>query len=79
MEAFGDAVVFGEAPHADDLLRPGGEGSAELLEVREVGVGQFAQVLEPGGDQLAALARSARESIKVPSRSKISNFGVMIG
>ena len=29
MEAFGDAVVAGEAPHPDDLLGPLGEGLGE--------------------------------------------------
>ena len=29
MEALGDAVVTGEAPHADDLLGPVGEGLGE--------------------------------------------------
>lgn len=29
VEAFGDAVVAGEAPHANDLLGPSGEGVGE--------------------------------------------------
>ncbi len=29
VEAFGDSVVVGEAPHRHDLLRPGGQGLAD--------------------------------------------------
>ena len=35
MEAFGDAVVAGEAPHASDLLAPGMERIAERNQGRE--------------------------------------------
>ena len=35
VEAFGDAVVAGEAPHADDLLRPIMEGLGEGVSVFE--------------------------------------------
>jgi hypothetical protein len=35
VEAFGDAVVFGEAPHASDLLPPGGEGMGQSDQRRE--------------------------------------------
>jgi hypothetical protein len=29
VESLGDAVVFGEAPHASDLLTPGGESGCQ--------------------------------------------------
>jgi len=35
VEAFCDAVVFGEAPHAGDLLVPGGEGLSQRDQRRE--------------------------------------------
>ena len=35
MEAFGDSVVAGEAPHAGDFLTPGMENIAELDQWRE--------------------------------------------
>ena len=37
MEALGDAVVLGEAPHAGDLLAPGGEGLSQSNQGREAG------------------------------------------
>ena len=37
MEAFSDAVVFGKAPHACDLLLPGGEGLGQGEQWREAG------------------------------------------
>jgi hypothetical protein len=35
MEAFGDAVVSGEAPHAGDFVSPFVEGIAELNQLGE--------------------------------------------
>ena len=35
VEALGDAVVFGKAPHACDLLAPGGEGLGQGDQWRE--------------------------------------------
>jgi len=37
MEALGNAVVLGEAPHASDLFTPGGEGLGKSEELREAG------------------------------------------
>jgi len=37
VEALGDAVVFGEAPHAGDLLAPGGESLSQGEQWREAG------------------------------------------
>jgi len=42
MEAFGDAVVLREAPHARDLLRPVREGACEGGERSEAAVGEAA-------------------------------------
>ena len=41
MEALGDAVVFGEAPHAVDLLLSGGEGLGQGDQWREAGGFEF--------------------------------------
>ena len=41
MEALGDAVVFCEAPHAGDLLAPGGEGLSQGDQGREAGGFEF--------------------------------------
>jgi len=39
MEAFGDTIVFGEAPHAGDLLLPGAQGLGQGGERSEATVG----------------------------------------
>ena len=41
VEAFGDAVVFCEAPHAGDLLAPGGESRCKSDQLREPGGFEF--------------------------------------
>src|SRR5580658_517300 len=46
MEALGDAVVFGEAPHAHDLLGPFGQGPAEGAGVLEVALAQRCDQLQ---------------------------------
>ena len=42
VEAFGDAVVFGEAPHARDLLPPSRESPGESSQRSEAAVGKLA-------------------------------------
>lgn len=44
VEALGDAVVLGEAPHAGDGLLPVEQGSGERLEWFEIGVLELADV-----------------------------------
>ena len=41
MEALGDSVVFGEAPHAGDLLLPAGQGVGEGDELREAALAEL--------------------------------------
>jgi hypothetical protein len=38
VEAFGDAVVAGEAPHGGDLVLPGMKGVAQLNQLRQAAV-----------------------------------------
>src|SRR5579872_6686514 len=59
MEAFGDAVVAGEAPHRYDFLRPGGESLAELYQLRQAGLAQLVNGAQKARHQLLALLAGA--------------------
>jgi hypothetical protein len=54
MEAFGDSVVAGEAPHAGDLLPPGMQDMAELDQWREPATTERADVGKEAACQLLA-------------------------
>jgi len=58
MEAFCDSVVFSETPHADDLLRPGGEGPSELRYSHEAGT----ETPKAGGIKSASKPSHGRKS-----------------
>ena len=55
VEALGDAVVAGEAPHGDDLVGPSGESLAELHELDQTGLAQLMYGAEEARDQDLAL------------------------
>ena len=55
VEAFGDAVVAGEAPHAGDFLPPGIQGIPELCEWREPATTERSHLAQETVGQLAAL------------------------
>ena len=54
MEAFGDSVVAGEAPHAGDFLAPGIEHIAELHQWREPATTERAHIGEEAACQRVA-------------------------
>ena len=51
VEALGDAVVAGEAPHRGDLGRQEVKGLAELHQLRQAGLAQLVNGLEEARDQ----------------------------
>ncbi|MEO8052097.1 MAG: hypothetical protein ABI833_16915 [Acidobacteriota bacterium] len=55
METLGDAVVTGEAPHGDDLLRPGRKSLAKLDQLSQAGLAQLIDGTKQSGDQRLAL------------------------
>ena len=59
MESFSDSVVAGEAPHGDDLLRPGGQGLAELNQGSQACLPKFVDGAQQPRDQHLALFPSA--------------------
>ena len=56
MEAFGDTIVFGKAPHAGDLFLPAFERLAEGDQRTQAGVGDLADHPQQAWCQLPALA-----------------------
>ena len=54
MEAFGDGVGSGEAPHGADGLGPGGEGLGEGMQALEADFIEVIDMLEEGLGVLAA-------------------------
>jgi len=54
VEAFGDAVVAGKAPHADDFLDPVGEGCSEGASGSEAAGLKGGNELEEFSDVVAA-------------------------
>ncbi len=58
MEALGDAIVPGEAPHGGDLGLPGAERLTELDELSQFGLAQIFERLEKLPDQRNALLAS---------------------
>jgi hypothetical protein len=59
VEAFGDAVVAGEAPHGGNLGRPGVEGFAQLYQLRQASLPQLVHGTQQAGRQLLALLAGA--------------------
>lgn len=59
MKAFGDSVVAGETPHSHDFFRPGGEGLAELNQLRQAGLAQLVNSAQKARRQLLALFTGA--------------------
>ena len=59
MEAFGDAVVAGEAPHGDDLLGPGRECLSQLDQWWEAGLAQLVNSAQETRHQLFTLSAVA--------------------
>jgi len=59
MEALGDAVVAGEAPHGDDLAGPSGKSVTQLHELRQAGLAQLVDGAQEARDQDLALPASA--------------------
>jgi hypothetical protein len=59
VEAFGDAVVAGKAPHHGDLHGPGIESFYELHQLRQAGLAQLVNGLEKACDQIMALLAAA--------------------
>ena len=55
MEALGNTVVFGEAPHAGDLLLPGAQSLGQGGERSEATAGQLLDELEEALDDGSAL------------------------
>jgi hypothetical protein len=54
MEALGDAVVFGEAPHAYDLVSPFGQGLRQRDSGLEAVLAHGVDEAEEGADMIAA-------------------------
>ena len=55
MEAFGDSIVLGKAPHGNDLLRPTVQSLAELDQVRKHGLVQIGDGAKEAWHQTLAL------------------------
>jgi len=59
VEALGDAVVAGEAPHGDNLLAPAVQGIAELYQLRQAGLAQLVDGAQEARRQRLALPVAA--------------------
>ena len=55
VEAFGDAVVAGKAPHGDDLFTPSSQGLAKLHQLRQAGLAQLVNGTKKTRNQSLAL------------------------
>jgi len=64
VEAFGDAVIAGKAPHSGDFFLPGIESIAQLNQRSESCLLQFADGAEQAGEQLAALFANIRLGVE---------------
>jgi hypothetical protein len=57
VEAFGDAIVFGEAPHAGDFLLPAFEGIGQGDDWSEAALGELLNDLDEARSEGSALVR----------------------
>jgi hypothetical protein len=71
VEAFGNAVIPGEAPHHSHLRRPGTQGLAELNELGQAGTLQILEGTEESVRQLFALFSRAVFFSAVNSRAAV--------
>ena len=65
VEALGDAIVAGKAPHGGDLFGPRVQGLAELDQLRQAGLAQLVQLgqtLHSWSEQIAAMWRFTRNN-----------------